>query len=219
MAAKVELYQILYSEEQLPKLYPFAIPYFNEKVTPYFENAVILSVVPKSGADRIGICSWKLRDKLRFYLPPRRELTEEVLNSEYDLLFLSRNSRSHQMLARASHWHPEFLPVLDKLLYKIKQKRPHEVKHPVYFNHFVASREIYMAYIEEMLAPAMHCMDTDEEMKKLLWVDSGYTSLAGPPPENVQKCLGVDYWPLHTFICERLFSIWVDNKPLNIQQL
>jgi len=123
------------------------------------------------------------------------------------------------MLTRASHWHPEFLPVLDKLLYKIGQKRPHEVKNPVYFNHFVAKREIYLRYIYEMLAPAVHCMATDEEMKKLLWVDSGYTALAGPPPESVIKGLGVEFWPFHPFILERLFSIWIDDKHFNISQL
>jgi hypothetical protein len=214
-----ELYQILYSEEQRKNLYPFAIPYFNDTVTPFFENSIILSLVPASTAHRIGVCSWKLRDKLRFYIPPRRELTEDVLNSDYDILFLSRNSRHHQMLARASHWHPEFLPVLDKLLYKIGQKRPHEVKNPVYFNHFVASREIYLQYIKEMLAPAVECMGADEEMKKLLWVDSGYTALAGSPPERVQREFGVSFWPLHTFILERLFSIWIDNKNFSISHL
>jgi len=40
-----EFYQIYYHDSQIEKLYPFAIPYFNETLTIFFENSVIKDVV------------------------------------------------------------------------------------------------------------------------------------------------------------------------------
>jgi hypothetical protein len=41
----LDFYQIYYKEEQRDYLYDFAIPYFNRKVTPYFENSLIKTLV------------------------------------------------------------------------------------------------------------------------------------------------------------------------------
>ena len=185
-----ELYQIYYEESQKESLYPFAIPYFNDTITPFFENVPIIELVLDSKADKIGVCSWQLMDKLKFHLPPKRELTMGVLESDFDVLLLSRNSKNHKMLARAEAWHSGFTETLFDILEHVGVARPVNDIRPecvVYFNHFVAKREIYLRYVNECLAPAIAYMQNDLLIKIELWKDSGYTTLKGSIPENIQR--------------------------------
>lgn len=210
----VTFYQIYWDEKQLSELFPFAIPYHNQELTPFFENVIIKDLVLRSTSSKIAICSWNLKNKMRTNYPPYRELTEEVLNSEYDVLSFTKQSPSHQMLAIANIWHPEFTSILGKILDKIGFKLPIEVKYPIYQNAFCAKIELYREYVRNMLIPAMWIMENDEEIKKLCWSDSNYYKLRSVPgfAERVKQFLGVDYCPLHTFLAERFFSIWLDNK-------
>ena len=101
-----ELHQIYYKEEQKSKLYPFAIPYFNDDLTIFFENVPIRDIVRASNADKIAVCSWKLSQKVRIIHP----VTEARLNSDYEVLAFTRNSRRHTMIAMAKQWHRVFRP-------------------------------------------------------------------------------------------------------------
>lgn len=221
MAARMtSLYQIYYDDSQLSNLFPFAIPYKNEILTPFFENSVILQLVPGFTGDKIGVCSHALREKLRFMLPPRRELTQNVIESDYDVLLLSRNSKHHEMLQRAEVWHPGFRAILMKIFaaagfrYSGEEIKPDRV---VYFNHFIATREVYQAYVSELLEPAMLAMDEDKDIYRDVWVDSGYTKLKGDIPDNVREAWG--FYPMHSFLCERMFSCWINNNDLKIETL
>jgi len=214
------LYQIFYDDAQKENLYPFAIPYKNETLTPFFENSVILDLVPAFKGDKIGVCSWALREKLRFMLPPRRELTQDVVEGDYDVLLLSRNSRHHQMLLRAETWHPGFKALLLKIfdrvgfVFAFPEVWPQRT---VYFNHFIATRQVYQAYVDELLRPAMAVMDQDDEIYNAVWIDSGYTKLKGEIPANVREAWG--FYPMHSFLCERMFSCWINDKDLKIESL
>src|SRR5690349_7525088 len=100
------LTQIIYKEDQRAECYPFANVYFNDKLTIFFENEVIRKVVRESTADKIGVCSWKLKQKQRWNVGKRREITQEVLESDYDVLSFTKNTHHHQMLAASENWHP-----------------------------------------------------------------------------------------------------------------
>lgn len=219
----VKLIQIHWKDEQIEKLYPFAIPYKNLSLSPFFENSVIADLVPKIGVEieKIAICSWNLANKMRTNYPPTRQLTEEILNSEYDVLSLTKNSPGFGMLYTSEMWHPGFLEILDSILAMIGIRRPNEVKYPIFQNAFCAKREIYQAYVKEMLIPAMEVMDNDQRIRSLCWRDSGYYKLRSVPEfaERVKQFLGVNFCPMHTFLCERFFSIWIENKNLNIQYI
>ena len=115
-----ELIQIYYEDSQLSELYPFARPYRNDKLTIFFENEVIARLVPTVEAERIAICSWRLREKMYWQLKKPRDLTEFLLDHEpYDVLSFTNNSQSHRMLAAAEGWHPGFIDTLRLLLDKI----------------------------------------------------------------------------------------------------
>lgn len=218
----MEFYQIHYHEIQKENMWPFAIPYFNNELTIFFENEVIRKLVTETTADRLAVCSWKLKDKLRWNIgkPQRPEhITEEVLNSDYDVLPFTRNSKHHEMIGAASLWHPGFRETMTKIVEGIGKRMPSEVKIPIYQNAFSAKREIYQDYVNDYLNPAMELVKNDPEIYKLATQDSNYTKLIrndGASAEYLQEKIGFPYYPLITFILERLFSVYCHNKRINI---
>jgi hypothetical protein len=217
MAAK--LIQIYYADSQKVHLFPFAEPYFNESLTVFFESHVIVKLVSETKAEKIAVCSWKLKDKLRWYIGQRRELTQQVLETDYEVLTFTRNTKYHQMLAAANAWHPGFLDIFEKILAKIGVMRPNEVKIPIYQNHFAARTEIYKDYVQNYLVPAMDCIQNDPEINELAMRDSKYSDLTNQSADHLQSKLGINYYPLVPFLLERLFSIYVHNKRISVTYL
>lgn len=225
----VEFYQIYFREYQKETMYPFAIPYFNNDLTIYFENSVISKLIKGTIADKIAVCSWKLshpkHTKLGWNVGwPRKieQITEEVLNSDYDVLPFTRNTKYHEMLGAASLWHPGFRPALTKIVEGIGKKMPLEVKKPIYQNAFSAKLEIYQDYVTDYLNPAMEIIKNDPEIYKLATADSNYTQLArqdAASAEYLQEKIGFPYYPMTPFLLERLFSIYVHNKNINVTYL
>lgn len=222
MAGTVDFFQVIYKQEQQDKCYPFARIHFNDRLTQFFENTVIAHLVLKSQADKISVCSWKLREKMRWNVCRPRPLTEEVLKSDYDVLSFTCNTKYHQMLAAADKWHAGFKPIMAQILGRLGENMPSEIKSPIYQNHFSSRSDIYKEYVNGLLIPAMLIMGNDPEINKMCWQDSGYSQLAqrdAATPEYLQQQIGVPYYPLFPFLLERLFSIFCHNKKIRVTYL
>jgi hypothetical protein len=214
-----ELYQIYYKEEQKPTLFPFAIPYFNDQLSIFFENDVIVKLVTECNSAKISVCSHKLREKLHYRVGARAPLTEEALNSDYEVLSFTRNTKYHNMMARASVWHNEFLPTITKLWAKLGYKMPSEVKSPIYQNHYSAKIDIYQEYVFDFLIPAMKLVHDDTEMHNLMLKDSGYHSLTTGDISAVSEKTGLSYYPLCPFVLERCPALWFHMKKIKVSYL
>ena len=83
-----------------------------------------------------------------------------------------------------------------------------EPKHTIYSNFFIAKKEVFIEY-QNLLKKAVELLET--KYKKEAWADSGYNALK---KERLKEVTGLDYYPMHTFILERLLSVWIDNKEL-----
>lgn len=216
----VSFFQIYWDDSQLTHVYPFAIPYRNDTLTPYFENGPISDIVPATHADKIAVCSYALRQKYRaFSVPPVGEITEERLHSDYDVFAFTKNSNAHQMLAAMDHWHAGSRDLLRQICDAIGLRFPEEVEKPIYQNAFCAKREIYQAYVKQALSPAMEVMEQDPFIATGCWKDSNYYKLKEPSGEfskRVKHFLGTDYCPMHTFLLERLFSVWIHGQGFKI---
>jgi hypothetical protein len=236
MAGTIDFVQCIYKQEQQAECYPFARIYFNHKLTHFFENTMIAAEVLSSDANKISVCSWKLRQKMKWYIGKHRPIADEIelpdgtkqvfmgeaLKTDYDVLSFTRNTQYHQMLAAADKWHPGFRGIMKKILEAIGQKMPSEIKNAIYQNHFAARADIYKAYVNDWLVPAMNIMDKDPEISKLCWQDSKYSNLAkkdAATPEYLQEKIGVPYYPLHPFLLERLFSIFCHNNKIKVDYL
>jgi hypothetical protein len=216
------LYQVYYKDDQLPKLYPFATPYKNEGLTKFFENSVIGELVPKCTADKVAICSHALDKKVGGGVPMRQPFTQDILETDFEVLCLGRKMPEHRMLFNLEQWHPGSRAILEKIFQKLGKQAPGEPRDAIYSNHFMAKTPIYQDYVSDLLIPAMNLMENDEEIYKLVNVDSNYYKLQPPYTEyaeRVKKFLGTSYAPLHAFLCERLFSIWIRNTPIKVKYL
>lgn len=217
-----ELIQIIYKFEQKASCYPFARVYFNTGLTIFFENSIISKLVMESKEDKIAVCSWKLASKMRWNVCSPRPLTQEVLDTEYDVMSFTCNTKYHLMLASADKHHAGFKEAMTKVLGSIGQKMPGEVKSPIYQNHFSAKIGIYRDYVMNWLNPAMKVMEEDPEINKLIMADSNYSMLNkrdAISAEQLQEKIGVPYYPLAPFLLERLFSIYVHNNKIPVTYL
>jgi len=215
-----QLIQIYYKEEHLPSLYSFAKPHFNEGLTIFFENSVIMDYVLGTEHDKIAVCSHALRSKMKYNIRRPRELTQEVLDSDYEVLCFTGNTPRHVMLQSAERWHPGFKATMQKLLGSLGYQMPNEVKIPIYQNAFSAKGEIYKDYCKNWLKPAIYLMTNDPEMNQLIMEDSKYTQLSGNKnADDLLAKIGVPYYPMAPFILERLFSIYVHNNKIPVTWL
>lgn len=209
MDPKIDFYQIYYRDEQLSELYDFAIPYKNKTLTPYFENSVICELVPKSTADKICIASWRLREKRKNNFRVREEIN---LTGDYDIAVLTPRSPSHKPLLMARQWHGDAWGIaLDELRKFIKV--PQEIKHTIYENHFVASKDIYKLYVNSCLLPCIDFMSSNS----VFLLDAGYAkNKSAEEVQRYQQLTGRKDWPIGVFILERLFSIWINKKNFKV---
>jgi hypothetical protein len=215
MARSLTFYQIYYEDSQLGELYPFAKPFKNETLTPYFENSVIAQLVPQCDTDLISVCSWKLRAKR---IDCSRQLLnrpleyERIVNEDYDIAVLTPRSSSHKALHMAAHWHKEaWVNAINDLRGFIKV--PKEVTTAIYENHFIATRSVYAAYVADCLSPVMQYARD----RSAYYADSGYVRRKTPEEAaRYMELTGRKDWPILPFILERLFSIWIEGQKLKI---
>lgn len=214
------LYQIYYKEEQRSKLFHFSEPYFNEGLTIYFENDCIAKIVKNSPADKIGVCSWKLAEKIRKKVGIRGTFNHTSLDLPYDVLSLTRNSNRHSMLGMANQWHKDFVPTIKLLWSKLGYQMPGDARQAIYNNAFMAKSEIYKQYVNEFLIPAMELTNKDEEMYSRMVQPSGYSTLNREADlKSVKAKLGMNDYPLSTFILERCPALWFTLHRINVTYL
>lgn len=212
-----EIYQIWYDERQIPKLLPYTVHHYNPGLTIFFENDVIPHLVKNTTAEKVGVCSWKLADKMR------KHHLDNLINrkdGDYQVLSLTRNSQRHNMLAMANAWHPKFKETITLLWQKLGLKMPGEARNPIYQNHYIAKTSIYLDYVENFLSPAMELTEKDEELRNLMLQPSGYGKLSrSADTKSVKAKLGLDDYPLSPFILERCPSLYFQLKGYKISYL
>lgn len=214
----MEFHQIWYKEEHKKHLYPFAIPYYNEGLTIFFENSIISKLVMESNADKISVCSWQLHLKTRDHTYP---LNSEVLSRDnYQVMGFRTISKKHQMIANLKNWHENSIEALDLLWDKLGYKRVGETHLALYMNHYIAKAEIYKDYIVNFLNPAMDIIRTDEQLHQMMLLPTKYhLQNKKADLKSVKEKLGLDAYPLCPFVLERCPSLYYIMKGVRISYL
>jgi hypothetical protein len=212
----LKVYQIYFDDSQLPRLE--YIPYRNSHCTVFFESSVIRTLIETNhhkDSHYFGVVSYSLRDKIDFLRRSRnnhpnivdKNVTEfrpdlfeaQLKQTTPDVMSIQRHM-SHDSVSFADKYHPNFSLYFKEIMSKIGYDWvPTRFNHVFYCNYFVAKSEIYERYVKEMLAPAMDVMKTMPELMN----NSHYPK---PLPDNLKQSFGVDYYPYHSFLCERMFS-------------
>lgn len=219
MGQLLKVYQIYFKEDQLRKL--DYIPYYNYDCTPFFENSVIRNLVEHKEhlkADYFGVVSHKLREKIQISKTSWRSVKNicNISNQQFspqlfqhelnkfrpDIMSFGRHV-PHDNVSYADQFHPNFSKYFSYIMSKIGYNwKPQVFQDIVYCNFFVAKSEIYGRYVNEMLAPAMDVM---MEMPEL-FQNSNYPHAL---PDNLQKKFNCEWYPYHTFLCERMVSYFI----------
>jgi hypothetical protein len=208
----LQLKQIYFDEYTKGRCFnsPLVELIYNDKCTPFFENTIIAAQKPESGY--FGVFSWAFGDKIR-PLPDRSMVTPEYIakNLNAEVISFFRRNQNKNVFDLCNRYHPGselvFKGICDHVGYDSKLLSEN-TRFTVYMNTFVTTAEIYNQYIEELLKPAIEFMSS--ELQHILWKDSGYYKKAYMS-DKLKRDLGVGYYPYHTFICERLFSLFLQK--------
>ena len=211
----LQIYQVYYKEGQLP--YLEYTPYYNDNCTPYFENSVMVDLINSDAhknAKYFGVLSHQFRTKIkdRTYknwdaTPFLKNIKDHQVNIEaellkgVDILNLMKHY-PHNPINYGDFFQRDLSKYFKLVIEKIGYKwRPAIYENVYYCNYFIAPNYIYENYVKTMLEPAIKVMDQMPE----LWSNAGYPFAL---PDNLKQKWGVNFYPYHAFVCERLFSYY-----------
>jgi len=193
------------------------------KLTEYFENSVIVDLYGLGEckkADYFGVLSHSFTSK-HFNRNKRNEritpinLDNELEQSRADVYGFHGRRKTKNVMTQAENFHRGgFKEITTEILDACGYRYPVRTDFVCLFNHWVARGEVYEHYIENLLIPAINQM---REMKDRLFVDQKYKTRITPD----MKKAGLDFYPLHPFILERLPSVYVQQhiRDLNFKQI
>lgn len=222
----MRIFQIYFKEEQKELLEEGCVPIFNEDCTVFFESQVIRDLCESGafiGADYVGVISYSLRKKLgtmktewanhpniannsvqEFSMQIYRE---ELYKHRPDIFSFQRHG-GHDPITLGETFHKGFIKYWNHILGEIGFNwTPQYYNDIFYCNFFTARGDIYQDFVEGLLAPAMDVM---KQMPELMG-NSGYPK---PLPNDLKTKWGINHYPYHSFLCERLMSFYCHNYKL-----
>lgn len=214
---KLNVHQIYFSPEQQRQLSNITIPYYNQKLTPFFENDVIRDLYNKGSiheSDYFGVVSWRIEPKNRVSLNSLLSV-----NASHNMYTYRAITQRHHVIPMGSAYHANFGYLFERVLtnlgYNMHDLAP-RVDLGLYQNAIIATREVYLDYVENWLLPSMKFMEenTDPTFVATLKSDPHYTLYPPGMRERLHAAFGVSHYCYHTFVLERLWSVYYEiNKP------
>lgn len=199
----LNVYQVYYNEETKRELLPDTIPYLNEELTVNFENEVIRKLYLEGGfrGNLTGLLSWKLKSKNRLRIENIREIIDH--HDAYAFKVIKHD-------VRKDNKHPNFDEMFGELLEGIGLDRDIRPQKGFYQNAIVARPQIWNDYCKTLLLPAMEFLDNAKgAYREKLYKDPGYPAVIN---EGLKK-LNLSHYTYHTFLLERLWSVYFHLHP------
>ena len=205
---------------------PFKV-YCVDHTSPFFENAYIRDLVEKGAHNQgewFGVLSpaffYKALggsltpDKIAIYLNKKKKVrtgrrTFQML--DVDALGFNPRSQNSNIIQQGNRWHgDDFQAIVQAIFDKAGvpwdcSQRLHNV---VMSNYIITRPWVYEDYVRSILAPCMDVMENDSSIRETIWRDSGYQKKRNMT-DKLKADLGVPYYPLHTFICERFWAVYL----------
>ena len=174
-----------------------------------FEYNVILNteIVSKY----TGFFSWKFRAKTGMNKRVLFNLLKEKNYTNYEVINLCEPlAKPYLELSEINH--AGFMELFTNICTDLGLKVS-EPKHTIYSNFFIAKKDLFIEY-QNLLRQAVELLEG--KYKELAWMDSTYKGL---PKERLKEATGLDHYTMHTFILERLLSVWIDNRGIKTLDL
>jgi len=231
---RIRIRQVYFDPAQTNQLDARFCAYFNdEALTPYFENEVIRRLYTAGDhehSDYYGVLSWKFQVKHQM---DGSQLFQSMENDGFSssvYSFLERGTRSGRSSAKPNtffdRFHPNLLAIGDAIVRTLFDEDISQIEaEPIYYNHWIATSDLFDDYCREMLVPAMSLVEHDELLCRLIQEDSGYAMSHSLRPDlahrlDADSCLkifGVPYYPHHSFVFERLPSIYFAIRNIHVK--
>lgn len=246
----LDIYQIYFDKDSYDKCYKWAIPYYNEVLTPYFENIPIVDIVENynGNADYIGIWSYDFAKPFKNSEHAGHKNGMKANNEEHLLHRLNTKDIDSLTFFRKLEKNRNFkVPVIhmsDKAhgsaIYSnlitlankegvFKECLNINERSPICFqNSQIARVQIYKDFVVNYLKPFIQWLDIPNTKQfELAWKNSKYNKvLPLKKYEEIslyyEKLTGQNvlfkYYPMHTFVCERLYSLYLMNNKIKNEQ-
>jgi len=211
----MELYSILYNTDLKGDFTPYDNTHIRtiEDKSYLFEYNPILTLAPSFDDDKYyGIFSPKFAKKTGFNKSILQFMLDYHNYSDYDLIAICQPLPLPYLRFTDAH-HMGFMDIFRQLCAKLNI----EVQEPttvIYANQFISKGWLYKKYVSEVLTPAIEILETD--LKELAWKNSGYNGL---PYGKLKELTGLKYYTMHTFLLERLLSVWLEGKEFKTLEL
>ena len=211
-----KIYSIVYDEKQTIEYEK----YFNQiKTIKYksylFEYNVLIDIIDNFKIDNdkyLGIFSHKFPFKTGLFKKKLYWLLKN--NPDFDIYGLCpQYSLKGKYLDFTEKAHPGF----KELCYHLCKDLELEVKEPeyvIYSNFVIMKTSIYKDYVNTIIKPAIHLLET--KYKDLAWKNSNYKGL---PIDQLKLHTELDYYPMFTFVLERLLNMYINNRNFKFKQL
>jgi hypothetical protein len=166
-------------------------------------------------------------DEAKAWSLPIRNLSEETVtagaldvfadgNPDADFLSLG-HFVPHHVFECADRIHPGLQLATERILASIgvRARLARCFAAPIYYNSFLAKPKAVEGYVSSVLGPAIHAATHDPDLRPLLFRDAGYFR---PFPKSLARVYGINHYPLHPFIGERLVNVYVDLSGARVAQ-
>jgi hypothetical protein len=170
------------------------------------------------GNEYFGVLSGNFKNKM-VTLREGKKITPEYIiqRLDTDVVSFFQRHKNKNVVNKAEIHHPGFKRAMQNIIKAIgfDVDLNENTRFTVYQNHFIARSGIYQQYVKELLEPAVNEMknENNKELQNIIWQESRYHK-KNTMTDKLKKELGVPYYPYHTFICERLFSLFLNKYPL-----
>ena len=212
----VKIYSIVYNDEQVIEYQRYDNSHIKtiKDFSYLFEYNVLIDVIDNFNVkeDYLGIFSHKFPFKTGLFKKKLYWLLEN--NPDFDIygLCLQYNLKG-KYLDFTEKVHPRF----KELFYPLCKDLGLEVKEPeyvIYSNFVIMKTDIYRDYVNTIIKPAIYLLET--KYKDLAWKDSNYKGL---PRDQLKLHTELDYYPMFTFVLERLLNMYINNRNFKFKQL
>lgn len=229
----IKIFQIHYKDEQKNNLLDGFTPYMNDKKSILMESECIHDIRHNrltSDISHVGSVGYKFHKKvlhkpkyIDFCTTIEKHLDVDIFSPRLNTLWM-KGIRQPRRICFPNQLNMRFsaIPFLEDLanLNVIKKSSiklwERTYKAPVYFNYWVAKREVFLDYVDNFLDKVIDLIHSYDKDNWIFTVDEDYTPVA---PEEWQNATGFSNYPIITFILERLINIYIQDRKLNHQAI
>lgn len=212
MERNLYIHQIYFDDHSRKLVNPLSFPVYNKTLSVYFENDILVNMIGRLVDSKINFYPNDLTGCLSYnYESKNLPLDFEALkHTDANFVVLPGCLVRHNVLHQAKVEHGLLFEMFFKTIVKAAGLYVDDFNMEVgiYQNGVLATIDIWEEYTNDYLRPVYNYMkNTDvESIQKFLDLDSNYQGKLSK--EKLIEISGHPYYTMHTFILERLWSLY-----------